>query len=746
MTSARSFPRARSATAASADFSNVLPFARPRGSDAPEVVLPAELARVPGTGASSARAGAPAPRSRWLVHGGLLTLFLLHQEPPLDSIGLEVMSVEIVLGATAPAGVATTPGENQAQSTSAPEEQSTEVAQTEPKATEQQQTVEVAKQETAPEQKTEQPKTEAKPDEPKQYETAAAPEQQPAQAEPKPTVAMVESPTPEMATAAPRETPPDTTEVTLLPQPEDKPVEKKPDPKPVQAAPPKPVKNAAPAKEQRRIAAPTREKAAKEAKASTPSSQANNVGVGRSDRDTNYPGLVSAHLRRYQQYPADARSRGDQGTRVGDLRHRRQRRRDLGAARAQLRGWQHRPGSAGYGAARVAVPGTARRAGAELHHSGEFPFELIASLIASGSTLRRLAMFIAMNRFQVVKGSEEAFERMWQSRDSYLDEMAGFVEFHLLKGPEAEDHTLYSSHTVWASKADFEAWTKSEQFRRAHARAGNDGNAAPLYLGHPKFEGFEVKQTLAAQGQGRLMQLAAAKPDLASVLAADPGAVIETVAKEHGVTTREVVEALPAAMRRSRRPSAFIDAMKDIATWGEVTLIVHTDDGIMEFTGPIPAGEVGRGYFNLMGAHRLPRPSAPRALRAASPSWSGRSWAASRRRSCSSTSTAASCSRCSSAATRSANCWRISWRNSARWRSGWGRRRRRTIAAVILRCAAQAARLEGWPQQLGALGHPSRRALRAPQDEEPVLFPAHVLRQPERQLRPVRSPSPAPRT
>ena len=154
---------------------------------------------------------------------------------------------------------------------------------------------------------------------------------------------------------------------------------------------------------------------------------------------------------------------------------------------------------------------------------------------------------------------------------------------------------------MWASKADFEAWTKSEQFRRAHARAGNDGNAAPLYLGHPKFEGFEVKQTLAAQGQGRLMQLAAAKPDLASALAADPGAVIETVAKEHGVTTRAVVEALPAGMRSFAPASAFIDAMKDIATWGEVTLIVHTDDGIMEFTGPIPAGEVGRGYFNLMG-------------------------------------------------------------------------------------------------------------------------------------------------
>ncbi len=106
-------------------------------------------------------------------------------------------------------------------------------------------------------------------------------------------------------------------------------------------------------------------------------------------------------------------------------------------------------------------------------------------------------MFIAMNRFQVVKGKEDAFENMWKMRDSYLHELRGFVEFHLLKGPEAEDHTLYSSHTVWASKADFEAWTKSEQFRKAHARAG--GNK-PLYLGHPEFEGFTVLQEERADG------------------------------------------------------------------------------------------------------------------------------------------------------------------------------------------------------------------------------------------------------
>jgi heme-degrading monooxygenase HmoA len=106
-------------------------------------------------------------------------------------------------------------------------------------------------------------------------------------------------------------------------------------------------------------------------------------------------------------------------------------------------------------------------------------------------------MFIAMNRFKVKPGSEQAFEDVWTSRETYLDRMQGFVEFHLLKGPQAEDHTLYSSHTVWASKADFEAWTKSEEFRRAHSRAGNN-TTGPLYLEHPKFEGFEVKQTVKA--------------------------------------------------------------------------------------------------------------------------------------------------------------------------------------------------------------------------------------------------------
>jgi heme iron utilization protein len=90
--------------------------------------------------------------------------------------------------------------------------------------------------------------------------------------------------------------------------------------------------------------------------------------------------------------------------------------------------------------------------------------------------------------------------------------------------------------------------------------------------------------------------------NLESVLAENPGAIVEEVAKEHRVTTRDVVKALPKAMRKFVAGSAFIDVMKDVGSWGDVTLIIHTDDGIMEFGGPVPAGEVGRGYYNVPGS------------------------------------------------------------------------------------------------------------------------------------------------
>src|SRR5580700_6579835 len=51
------------------------------------------------------------------------------------------------------------------------------------------------------------------------------------------------------------------------------------------------------------------------------------------------------------------------------------------------------------------------------------------------------------------------------SRDTHLYRVPGFLEFHLLRGPERDDHVPYSSYAVWASKAAFTAWTQSEHFR-----------------------------------------------------------------------------------------------------------------------------------------------------------------------------------------------------------------------------------------------------------------------------------------
>jgi heme-degrading monooxygenase HmoA len=102
-------------------------------------------------------------------------------------------------------------------------------------------------------------------------------------------------------------------------------------------------------------------------------------------------------------------------------------------------------------------------------------------------------MFIAMNRFKVKKGAEADFEAVWLNREIHLDQVPGFVKFHLLRGPERDDHVLYSSHTVWASERHFADWTRSAAFRAAHRDAG--GNK-PLYLGHPEFEGFAVLQTI----------------------------------------------------------------------------------------------------------------------------------------------------------------------------------------------------------------------------------------------------------
>jgi len=104
-------------------------------------------------------------------------------------------------------------------------------------------------------------------------------------------------------------------------------------------------------------------------------------------------------------------------------------------------------------------------------------------------------MYIAMNRFRVRPDSEEAFRKKWLDRDVLLRTVPGFVSFQFLRGPAMEDYVLYASHTVWASYDAFIGWTRSEEFRAAHAGAGQ---GPVLTLGPPVFEGFQVLQDIEA--------------------------------------------------------------------------------------------------------------------------------------------------------------------------------------------------------------------------------------------------------
>jgi heme-degrading monooxygenase HmoA len=97
-----------------------------------------------------------------------------------------------------------------------------------------------------------------------------------------------------------------------------------------------------------------------------------------------------------------------------------------------------------------------------------------------------LSLFIAMNHFDVDPQRAEEFEARWRERESQLQEVPGFLRFALLRG---ETPGQYVSHSSWVSRDAFEAWTRSEAFRRAHAGARMPEG---VVRGHPRLSTFEA--------------------------------------------------------------------------------------------------------------------------------------------------------------------------------------------------------------------------------------------------------------
>jgi putative heme utilization carrier protein HutX len=94
---------------------------------------------------------------------------------------------------------------------------------------------------------------------------------------------------------------------------------------------------------------------------------------------------------------------------------------------------------------------------------------------------------------------------------------------------------------------------------------------------------------------------AAPRPPLSDRLAQSADGVLEQIAREYCVSTFEVVRALPVEHRAIVSGARFEEIMQALTLWGEVLLIVHTPDIVLECAGSIPPGSFGRGYYNIHG-------------------------------------------------------------------------------------------------------------------------------------------------
>lgn len=109
--------------------------------------------------------------------------------------------------------------------------------------------------------------------------------------------------------------------------------------------------------------------------------------------------------------------------------------------------------------------------------------------ISSAQTGAGTTMIVVANRLPVAKGYEKEFEKRFEHRIGAVDQMPGFIRIEILR-PLLGDH--YIILTYWESRAAFEAWMKSEAFKRAHAHA--NPASKEMFAGRNVCEVHEVIQ------------------------------------------------------------------------------------------------------------------------------------------------------------------------------------------------------------------------------------------------------------
>lgn len=111
-----------------------------------------------------------------------------------------------------------------------------------------------------------------------------------------------------------------------------------------------------------------------------------------------------------------------------------------------------------------------------------------------------------------------------------------------------------------------------------------------LMLTLPTQEKDQIMQKLSAEQQTMLRQS----------LEKNPGQVLEMLAVQNQCSFEDVIRCLPEENVRQTEGSRIVEILQAVAAWDEsVTFIVHTPDAIVEVSGKLPNGKVGRGFYNF---------------------------------------------------------------------------------------------------------------------------------------------------
>ena len=86
-----------------------------------------------------------------------------------------------------------------------------------------------------------------------------------------------------------------------------------------------------------------------------------------------------------------------------------------------------------------------------------------------------------------------------------------------------------------------------------------------------------------------------------AALAEKPDGVIEQIAAKADVTPAEILAVLPEGAAVVVPVDRWEPVWKDLTSWGDILMIVHTEDIVLEVEGSLPEGSEGHGWFNIHG-------------------------------------------------------------------------------------------------------------------------------------------------